>query len=94
MVRLLFADWRNTVPPTGGWGLGIDRLAMVRQPTDSRGVVGISQTNSCLQFITNNYSIREVLAFPFLREENKGTKEKFAAELVNVQPLPEEGIRE
>jgi hypothetical protein len=46
-----------------------------------------------MQFITNNYSIREVLAFPFLREE-KHTKEKFAAELVNVQPLPEEGIRE
>lgn len=47
-----------------------------------------------MQFITDNYSIREVLAFPFLREEKQGTKEKFAAELVNVQPLPEEGIRE
>lgn len=89
VVRLLT---RNTVPPTGGWGLGIDRLAMVRQSMNDRGV-DISQTNDGLQFITNNYSIREVLAFPFLREENKGTKEKFAAELVNVQPLPEEGIR-
>ncbi|KAL2161938.1 hypothetical protein VTH06DRAFT_7723 [Thermothelomyces fergusii] len=59
------------LPPTGGWGLGIDRLAM---------------------FITNNYSIREVLPFPFLREEKQGGKEKSAAELVGVHPLPEEGI--
>jgi lysyl-tRNA synthetase class 2 len=33
------------------------------------------------------------LAFPFLREEKTATKEKFAAEVVDVQPLPEEGIR-
>jgi hypothetical protein len=37
--------------------------------------------------------MREVLAFPFLREEKQAPKEKFAAELVDVQPLPEEGIR-
>ena len=49
-------------------------------------------TDKFTQFITDNYSIREVLPFPFLREE-KNTKEKFAAELVDVQPLPEEGIR-
>jgi lysyl-tRNA synthetase class 2 len=34
-----------------------------------------------------------VLPFPFLREEKLGSKEKFAAELVDVQPMPEEGIR-
>ena len=46
------------------------------------------------QFITNNYSIREVLAFPFLREEKQNnSKEKFAAEIVNVEPLATEGIR-
>ena len=45
-------------------------------------------------FITNNYAIREVLAFPFLREEKQQhPKEKLAAELVDVKPLPVEGIR-
>lgn len=44
-------------------------------------------------FLTNNYSIREVLAFPFLREEKNGPKQPFAAELANVEPMPEEGIR-
>jgi lysyl-tRNA synthetase, class II len=33
-----------------------------------------------------------VLAFPFLREDKQQPKEKFAAEIVDVQPLPEEGI--
>lgn len=51
------------------------------------------QANGGVQFITDNYTIREVLAFPFLREDKQSTKEKFAAEVVDVQPLPEEGIR-
>ncbi|KAL8418214.1 hypothetical protein RB594_001719 [Gaeumannomyces avenae] len=59
------------LPPTGGWGLGIDRLTM---------------------FLTDNYTIREVLGFPFMKDEKNGPPEKFAAELTNVEPLPEEGI--
>lgn len=59
------------LPPTGGWGLGIDRLAM---------------------FITNNYAIREVISFPMLKDEAPRPTEKLAAEEVNVQPKPEEGI--
>jgi hypothetical protein len=39
--------------------------------------------------------IREVLAFPFMRTEKQlSSKERFAAEVVDIQPLPEEGIGE
>jgi lysyl-tRNA synthetase, class II len=58
------------LPPTGGWGMGIDRLVM---------------------FLTNNYSIKEVLTFPFMREEHN-EKKPTAAEVVGIEPQPEEGI--
>ncbi|KAK3648338.1 lysyl-tRNA synthetase [Elasticomyces elasticus] len=57
------------LPPTGGWGMGIDRMVM---------------------FLTNNYSIKEVLTFPMMKDEQVAPKLK-AAEVVGVEPVMEEG---
>ncbi|KAH7020985.1 uncharacterized protein B0I36DRAFT_333569 [Microdochium trichocladiopsis] len=60
----------HALPPTAGWGLGIDRLVM---------------------FLTNNYSIREVLLFPFMNPEQK--KEKTVGTDGAEEPkVPIEGI--
>ena len=56
------------LPPTGGWGMGIDRMAM---------------------FLTDNYTIREVLTFPFMKHVRGGEK---AAEVTGV--VPAEGVED
>jgi lysyl-tRNA synthetase, class II len=40
----------------------------------------------------DNYSIKEVLAFPFMKDEENQPPPKFAAEVVGIKPMPEEGI--
>ncbi|EMC99714.1 hypothetical protein BAUCODRAFT_571914 [Baudoinia panamericana UAMH 10762] len=58
------------LPPTGGWGMGIDRMVM---------------------FLTNNYSIKEVLTFPFMKDENVAPRPK-AAEVADVEAMPVEEV--
>jgi lysyl-tRNA synthetase class 2 len=44
-----------------------------------------------VMFLTDNYSIKEVLAFPLVKEDTSKGKEKLAAEKVGIKPMPEKG---
>jgi hypothetical protein len=41
-----------------------------------------------VMFLSNNYSIKEVLTFPFMKDIDEPT----AAEVVDIEPKPVEGI--
>src|SRR6266536_2689699 len=73
-AQMIDEDFMNALeyglPPTAGWGMGIDRMVM---------------------FLTDNYSIKEVLAFPFMKEDVSMKKEKTAGEEVGIEPVPVEG---
>jgi lysyl-tRNA synthetase class 2 len=45
-----------------------------------------------VMFLTDNYSIKEVLTFPFMKDDTVAEKKPTAAELVGITPQPEEGI--
>ena len=45
-----------------------------------------------VMFLTDHYSIKEVLTFPFMKDVVED-KPKTAAEVVGIEPKPEEGIR-
>ena len=59
------------LPPTGDWGMGIDRLTM---------------------FLTDNYSIKEVLTFPMMKDDKldgvkkEATDKNSATEDETVEP--------
>lgn len=47
-----------------------------------------------VMFLTDHYTIKEVLTFPFMKDVVEEKKQQTAAEVVDITPKPEEGIRE
>ena len=52
------------LPPTAGWGMGIDRLVM---------------------FMTNQSTIKEVILFPMMNDENQGRRQKMLSSNIRAQ---------
>ena len=55
------------LPPTGGWGMGVDRLVM---------------------FMTSQSNIKEVLLFPAMKREGRGSQEYPKGTLLNGNGVP------
>lgn len=46
-----------------------------------------------VMFLTDHYSIKEVITFPFMKDDVSKGPEKLAAEITGVEPQAEEGIK-
>lgn len=46
-----------------------------------------------VMFLTDHYSIKEVLTFPFMKDVVEDKGKATAAEVVGIEAKPEEGIR-
>jgi lysyl-tRNA synthetase class 2 len=44
-------------------------------------------------FLTDHYSIKEVITFPFMKDDLSKEPAKLAAEVVGVEPQAEEAIK-
>ncbi|KAF2417433.1 putative Lysyl-tRNA synthetase [Tothia fuscella] len=77
------------LPPTGGWGMGIDRIVMFLAGEFFPSLVF---ANAILTPRIDHYSIKEVLTFPFMKDDTSKAPEKLAAEVAGITPQAEEGI--
>ena len=48
--------------------------------------------NRKAMFLKDNYAIQAVLAFPFMRDDKQQKRAETAAEIVDIKPMPVEGI--
>ena len=68
-----------------------DQLPCDRNPAANINIGGWGLgVDRLVMFLTDNYSIKEVLTFPFMKDVEE--PKKTAAEIVGIEPKPEEGI--